>query len=167
MIQIQLTQIKDFMSHLLIADTFDKFLLIEGEIVTFNKFSIDGHIQKKYYSTEDSSNNGNIPEYSTWDSLKCHCYSLIKGQKAPLSFFFIFRFPDCMIDAFLGKHIYGPALDNLQGLYMNIHFENQSLRITTGIATKAFSLEDKDINKAWDKAFIDFIDTLNITYNNE
>mgnify|MGYP005803493919 CR=1 FL=1 len=42
MIAFSLTNIKEFMSHLLLSDTFDYFSFIEGEIVTFNTFKIDG-----------------------------------------------------------------------------------------------------------------------------
>ena len=47
MIALKLTNVKACMSHLLLMDTFDSFLLIEGEIMTFNTFKIDGFIQKK------------------------------------------------------------------------------------------------------------------------
>ena len=41
---------KKCMAELLLQKTFDDFLFIEGEITTFNKFSIDGFIhQSKTY----------------------------------------------------------------------------------------------------------------------
>lgn len=46
MIAFSLTNIKDFMSHLLLNETFDHFSFIEGEITTFNTFHIDGFIKK-------------------------------------------------------------------------------------------------------------------------
>ena len=52
MIALQLNGTKNFMSHLLLTDTFDNFLFIEGEIVTFNTFTIDGYIQKAFYDSE-------------------------------------------------------------------------------------------------------------------
>ena len=47
MIAFSLTNIKDFMSHLLLNETFDHFSFIEGEITTFNTFHIDGFIEKR------------------------------------------------------------------------------------------------------------------------
>lgn len=41
MIAFKLTPVKSCMSHLLLTETFDSFLLIEGEITTFNTFKID------------------------------------------------------------------------------------------------------------------------------
>ncbi len=50
MIALKLTNVKACMSHLLLMDNF-RFIpsLIEGEIMTFNTFKIDGFIQKLLY----------------------------------------------------------------------------------------------------------------------
>ena len=37
------------MSHLLLLETFDRFLFIEGKITTFNTFEIDGFLQKDFF----------------------------------------------------------------------------------------------------------------------
>ena len=51
MISLNLTDIKNFMAQLLLSETFDHFSFIEGEIVTFNTFKIDGFIQKDFFDT--------------------------------------------------------------------------------------------------------------------
>ena len=52
-INIPSANIKSFMNSLLVGDTFDKFLLEEASITTFNTFTIDGHIQKDFYSEDE------------------------------------------------------------------------------------------------------------------
>ena len=42
-------QQKIAMSHLLLKDTFDNFSFIEGEITTFNKFTISGFLQEDFF----------------------------------------------------------------------------------------------------------------------
>ena len=42
MIALKLPNNKQFMSHLLLSETFDHFLVIDGEITTFNTFTING-----------------------------------------------------------------------------------------------------------------------------
>ena len=54
MISLSLTDIKGFMSQLLLSETFDNFSFIEGEIVTFNTFKIDGFIQKDFFDTDET-----------------------------------------------------------------------------------------------------------------
>ena len=85
MISLTLTNVKNFMSHLLLKETFDNFSFIEGEIITFNTFRIDGYIQKDFFDSEEE-----IPEYSLWKNLREFCFSLIKGKKTPLGFHFVF-----------------------------------------------------------------------------
>lgn len=46
MIALKLPEVKECMSKLLLSDTFDSFLFIEGEIVTYNTFSINGFLKK-------------------------------------------------------------------------------------------------------------------------
>ena len=43
----QIQDVKSFMSHLLLSNTFDRFLLTEASITTFNTFFIDGHLHKE------------------------------------------------------------------------------------------------------------------------
>ena len=60
------------MSHLLLKDTFDRFSFFEGEITTFNKFTMDGFLHKDFFDEE--------PEYtySYWKELREYCFSIIK-----------------------------------------------------------------------------------------
>jgi len=81
MISLSLTDIKGFMSQLLLSETFDNFSFIEGEIVTFNTFRIDGFIQKDFFDTEEEP-----PQYSCWKNLREYCFSIIRGKRTPLSF---------------------------------------------------------------------------------
>ena len=69
MISLTLTNVKNFMSHLLLKETFDNFSFIEGEIITFNTFRIDGYIQKDFFDSEEE-----IPEYSLWKNLRVKNY---------------------------------------------------------------------------------------------
>ena len=80
MIAFSLTNIKDFMSHLLLNETFDHFSFIEGEITTFNTFHIDGFIKKEFFDS-----NSVLPEYSYWKNVRNFCFSLIKGKRTPLA----------------------------------------------------------------------------------
>ena len=49
MIALQITSMKNFMNHLLVADTFDPFLLEEATVSTALTVTIDGHINKDFY----------------------------------------------------------------------------------------------------------------------
>ena len=59
------------MSHLLLKETFDRFLFIEGKITTFNTFQIDGYLQKDFFDTAPEHN------YSHWRDVRAFCLQLI------------------------------------------------------------------------------------------
>lgn len=144
MIALKLTSPKKFMSHLLLSETFDQFLLIEGEIVTFNTFRIDGYIQKEFFEEQE-----NLPEYSAWKQVREFCYFLIKGKRTPLGFKFIFSLSPENIARLIEREALDFQAENVQGLYLNIRFDENGLSCVTGTSLKTFSM-DKSLDKSWD-----------------
>ena len=166
MIQIQLSSIKEFMNQLLCSDYFDDFSCIRGEITTFNTFTMDGFIHKEYCSNPDEIQKPPLfdePQYSTWADLRDFSYSLIKGQKPPLCFKFVFKYPDRELEPFIARYHLESNTEEIQGLYFNIRYESQHLYITTGTTLKTFSLS-KDIENAWDTEFIATMNDLKMDY---
>jgi hypothetical protein len=167
MIQIQLNSIKEFMNQLLRLDYFDDYSCVLGEITTYNTFTIDGFIHKEYYfhpEEESTSQPVDTLRYTRWADLKELSYSLIKGQKLPLRFKFVFLLPVKDIDSFIAKYNLECTQEEIQGLHINIRYENQSLFATTGTILKTFSLS-KDIERAWDAEFIGIMDNLGMNYD--
>ena len=136
MISLTLTNVKNFMSHLLLKETFDNFSFIEGEIITFNTFRIDGYMQKDFFDSEEE-----IPEY---------CFSLIKGKKTPLGFHFIFSLNSKNISRLIEQKELGLNPADVQGLYLNIRYDGTHLTCVTGTSFKSFMM-DKTLEREWDE----------------
>ena len=145
MIALKMTDVKKCMSSLLLKDVFDPFSLIEAEIVTYNTFRIDGYIKKEFYKndTEPSA------EYSDWRDVREFCFSIIKGKRTPLSFKFIFSLSSSETVALLQSPDTTIQAADVQGLYLNFRFENDTLHCITGTSLKVFSM-DKSLDKIWD-----------------
>ena len=92
MVALKIEEQKAFTAGLFIGEIFDKFLVREAEIVTYNQFTIDGKVRQGYFSEEELEEN-RIEEYSSWKTLKPVCYSLIKGKRLPESFRIVFQMP--------------------------------------------------------------------------
>ncbi|MCP1102725.1 hypothetical protein M2454_002039 [Aequitasia blattaphilus] len=151
-------QTKTTMNHLLLKDSFDLFLLIEGEVTTFNTFSFNGRLKKEYLDELPKE------EYSKWKALKGYCLSLIKGKKTPLNFRFIFTLSKKEIANFLIEYELSYDPSEVIGLYLNFHYENGQLNCTTGTSLKSFSL-DKSIDHAWDHRALDYFYQLDIPFD--
>ena len=89
MIALQITSMKNFMNHLLVADTFDPFLLEEATVSTALTVTIDGHINKDFYPAEERSADCIPWELQSWSKIKGLCFDLIKGKHTPLYFKFV------------------------------------------------------------------------------
>ena len=89
MIALQITSMKQFMNHLLVADTFEPFLLEEAVISTASNFTIDGHVNREFYENDENSPSLPDNEFRPWSELKGLCFDLIKGKRTPLFFRFV------------------------------------------------------------------------------
>ena len=188
MIALKLKNTKNFMTHLLLSDTFDNFLFIEGEIVTFNTFTIDGYIQKAFYEdsmapgsdspgSAASSGSGPTPDhenaggsskggYSSWKQLRELCFSIIKGKRTPLSFRFVFSLSPENIARLIEQNSLNYQASDVQGLYLNIRFDGTALQCITGTSLKTFSM-DKSLEHEWDAMVPRFFDKKGIAFEPE
>ena len=73
MVNIHIEDKKNFTSNLFVKETFDEFYLVEASVTTFNTFTIDGRIQKGFYTDEEYDNMGS-PQLSMWKDVKRFCF---------------------------------------------------------------------------------------------
>lgn len=145
MIAFELPEVKECMSKLLLSETFDPFLFIEGEIVTYNTFTIDGYLKKDFFDADM------VPDrsYSLWKDIREYCFSLIKGKRTPLSFKFIFGLSESNIEKLLRQQNLPFSTQDVQGLYLNLKYDGQKLQCVTGTSMNLFTM-DKSLEQAWD-----------------
>lgn len=136
---------KKCMSELLLRDTFDAFLFIEGSVTTFNKFTIDGYLHPDFYE-EDAPDQA----FSSWKQLRDFVFSLIKGKRTPLDFHFVFTLSPEMIQTFIRDCQLDFQPETVQGLYLNFHYDGSVLTCITGTSLRIFTL-DKSLDHAFDK----------------
>ena len=135
---------KSCMSHLLLRDTFDQFALIEGEITTFCRYTIDGYLHKDFFDEKPEQ------DYACWKDLREYCLSIIRGKRTPLNFKIILSLAPGDFKAFLLEHqITSFSPKDITGLYLNFHYDGSILQCVTGISMNTFSI-DKTLEKEWD-----------------
>lgn len=148
MIALKITDVKTFMSKLLVKDTFDELYVPEATISTYNTFQINGQLNKNYYSPEELESIGNI-EYSQWKALRPFCFELIKGGKTPIFLKIIYMLPELSILEIIKSHDLSFTLDDVNGLFLNIKFFEGTLTCITGSSMKLFTM-DKSLDQAFD-----------------
>lgn len=154
---INIKDVKSFMTNILIKDMFDKFLLEEASITTYNTFNIDGHIIKSYFTDEEYENINESLSY--WHNMKPICFDLIKGKKTPVKFKFILKADSKLTANILEENSLSFSLADIGGLYINIRYENNNLDCISATNLNVFTL-DKSIENIWDKYIQKFLSPL-------
>ena len=85
MVALRIGDIRGFTSRLFVRETFDRLLVREAQVVTYNAFTIDGRIRQGYYTKDEIEAEG-IGEFSRWKAVRPLCFALIRGKKLPGSF---------------------------------------------------------------------------------
>lgn len=150
MIALQVQDVKDFMSRLLIGNTFDAFWLCEASITTYVTYNIDGSLHMDFFDSEQSEIlTRSARTFSLWKEIKPFCYSIVKGKRTPLHFKIVFQLSRQNLE----KMLAGSGLDwkpeDVFGLYLNLQYDGSSLSCTTGSSLKTFSM-DKSLDRLWD-----------------
>ena len=140
MLALSVSDVKGFMVKLLKEEVFDDFQLRNAVINAFARFEI-------YGANEDGC--------ALWGVVRPHVYSIIKGDRLPKN-----------IKIILGKEMRQDGADSPDSLFVNIHFEDGKVNLTTGISKKGFSL-DKSDDERWDTQVIRFLEDNEVTYINE
>ncbi|MBQ8857945.1 MAG: hypothetical protein IJ024_07365 [Lachnospiraceae bacterium] len=165
MIALQIQDIKNFMSKLLLSQTFDNFLLVEGTITTYNTFRIDGRVHKDFFTEEEIEERGlSDREFSLWKEVKPFCLELIKGKKTPLGFKFTFQLSKENTAKLLASSgITSIQPENVSGLLINVRFDSNGLSCITATNLNLFTL-DKALEHAWDDMVKRFLKQQEISF---
>lgn len=152
----QIQDIRDFMKKLLIQDTFDTFLLSEASITTFAAFHIDGSFHPEYL--HDKETEMAAPEqygYTLWKRIRPFFFDLTRGKNTPLNFRIVFRLAPHNVQALLVQSGVAMQPEDVDGLFLNIHFDGSSLTCISGTSLRMFSL-DRSLEHAWDSTLEKF-----------
>lgn len=162
MIALKIEDMKQFTSSLFVGDLFDRFLVREAVIVTYNTFTIDGKVKQGYY-TDQELEEKQIEEYSSWAVVKPVCFSLIKGKKLPGSFQIVLQIGPEDVERFMAYCQLPISPEQVKGLYINIRYEDGKLSCVTGTSLNFFTL-DKSLDMEWDEAVKLFFKEKQIPY---
>ena len=164
MIACQITELKNFMNKLLTTDCFDAFLLEEAVITTYNTFTINGHLNKSFYTSEEWEDASQRPyALSCWSTLRPLCFSLIKGRKTPVALKFVLQLKPEHMKKLIADSEIRISENHVKAFVLTIRYDGSTMNCITGIALTDF-LPDKTPERIWDKAWIQFLEKEGIAY---
>lgn len=166
MTALQITSMKQFMNHLLVADTFEPFLLEEAVISAASNFTIDGRLNREFYAGDESTDEIDEElkyDFRPWAEFRKLCFDLIKGKRTPLFFRFVLHLKPEKAAALLEKENCDVDPSQIKALVLNIRYDGSKTVLTTGTAFHTFLLS-KEPDTVWDRAMKKYLDGKNISY---
>lgn len=164
MLALQITSMKSFMNHLLVADTFENFLFAEATISTANTYQIDGHINKDFYSAEELSDPNCCPyDFTQWKDIKPFVFNLIKGKRTPLFFKIVLHLNPANVGKLLAAGGCSIPAEQIKALVLTIKYDGTHAVLTTGSAFNTFIMS-KEPDEIWDKAMVQFLSRKEIPF---
>lgn len=158
MIALRTSAVKDFMSGLLASDVFHPFLLEEAVIKTANTFTIDGRVNRDFYTgslpSEADAGTAEPPErlyeFRPWSEMKGLCYNLIKGRRTPLFLQFVLHLMPERAEALLARNGCDVAAAQVKALILTVRFDGSGVQLITGTSYNTFTLS-KEADAVWDR----------------
>ncbi len=153
----QIKEVKNFMGRLLGSDVFDSFLMAEAVVTTYNRFAIDGHIEKAFF-TGDVNDSSLLPpyEFSEWKHMRPVCFGIIKGKRTPVNFKLALHLKPELVYRILTEGGAGVTLSDIKAFVLNIKYDGSMLTCITATAFFTF-LPDKTPDRLWDDYMARFL----------
>ena len=165
MIALQIKDVKHFMGRLLGTDLLDSFLLEEAVVSTYNTFTIDGRMNRAFFSREEWEEPSIRPyDFSPWKSMRPILFELIRGRKTPVSFRFILHLMPQYVPGILKPSETTVTADQVKALVLTCRYENGILTLLTGTSLHTF-LPDKSADVLWDRTVKAFLNKREVGYD--
>lgn len=156
---------KQFMNRLLKTELFDHFLLAEATIHGAISYSVDGHINREFFDTEELADlTADGSEYLPFSHFRPICYELIRGKHTPLYMKFVFLLSPANAIKTITSVDTGFTAEDVSGIFLNLTFRDGHLVLTTGVSYRTFTL-DRSFDNAWDSLAARFLSSHGIDFD--
>lgn len=160
---IEILDIKLFMQFLFQTTALDSYEFVSSELCTDISYSLDGHINRDFFSDDEKEALGiKDVSYLPWHFAKEKLFNLIKGKKTPSQLKIILKKNAAETASFLSLTSSAFDQNDIDGLFLNIFFQENQLNIICGISYNIFIL-DKTLETAFWEDTIALFKSYNIT----
>ena len=139
---IEILDIKPFMQLLFQTNTLDSYEFVSAAIRTDMTYTLEGHINKDFF-TEDELEQMHASDtpYLFWQYAKEKVFQLIKGKKTPSQLKIVLKLSDNDIHSLLDSTHSSLTTADIDGMFLNILFQEGKLTIVCGISYKIFTMD--------------------------
>lgn len=139
---IHILDIKQFMQLLFQTNALDKYQFVSATIQTDMSYSLDGQINHGFFDEEElSTHELTDTRYLPWHLAKEKVFLLIKGKKTPSQLKVVLRANQEDTNTLLEATKSSLNPNDIDGIFINIVFQENKLNVICGISYKIFTLE--------------------------
>ena len=147
---VEILDIKQFMHVLLQTPFFDSYDLVSATIRTDMDYEINGKWNHSFFDeAEIDSNKLSDHTYLPWQLAKDKILMLIRGKKTPTVMKLVFKLNNNALSTMLNDSAHNNNPGDIEGVYLNILFQEQKLNITCSVSYKIFSLDKSLEQEIW------------------
>ena len=126
--------------------------------------TIDGHLNKSFYSEEELEDLSLTGEdFLPWSLVRPFCLQLIKGKRTPLQMKITFSLSNKNIQNVAASVKLPFPAEAIKGLLVNFRYDGKQITASTATNVNVFSM-DKSLEQEWDRLFEIFLKKNNITF---
>lgn len=162
MLALTIEDKKKFTHELFVGDLFDRFLCCKVVLHHNVDYVIDGHYNASFFDTEEQEAKKQ-QVYASWVELKPIVFQMIKGSRLPEGFQIVLSASPESITRLLEKCPSTIKLHEVEGLYVNLHYKNGLLSLTTGSSYTVFTM-DNSLEQLFKDAVIKLIRSRDIVF---
>lgn len=155
MLALTIEDKKTFTHELLVGDLFDRFLCCKVVLHHNVDYVIDGHYNPSFFDSEEQENRKQ-QVYASWTELKPLVFQIIKGKRLPEGFQIVLAASAESIEKLLQKCPFAIQPSQVEGLYVNLYYKNETLTLTTGSSYTVFTT-DRSLEQLFEDAVIKLI----------
>ncbi|MDE6761891.1 MAG: hypothetical protein K2J90_14625 [Lachnospiraceae bacterium] len=139
---VEILDIKNFMQLLFQTNILDSYEFVSAELSTDISYSLNGHIHKEFFNEEETNSIGLTDyDYLPWHLAKEKLFLLIKGKKTPLQLKIVLKACKSQTQDFLSKTNSSLNSNDIDGIFLNIIFQENKLNVICGISYKIFTMD--------------------------
>lgn len=160
---IEILDIKPFMQLLFQTNTFDSYEFVSALIRTDMTYNLDGHRNKDFLTKDEwAAQNAGDASFLLWQTAKERVFYLIKGKKTPSQLKIVFKLPPADTRLVLTSTHSNLADTDIDGMFVNILFQDNRLTVICGISYRIFTLE-KQLEQEFTSHILAVLKSLSIT----
>ncbi|MDO5154798.1 MAG: DUF5721 family protein [Eubacteriales bacterium] len=139
---IQILDIKPFMQLLFQTNQLDTYEFVSANLKTDMSYTLDGHLNLDFFEEEERLmlHEEHSP-FIFWKFAKEKIFQLIKGKKTPSLLKIVLKLSPAATEQLLQDTRSSLTKHDIDGMFINILFQDHALSVICGISYKIFTME--------------------------